>query len=508
MEVSVKKLQGLFVCFIFLMGLVPGLFAESTLPNVVVLLADDLGYGDVQAYQPQSKIPTPNMNRIGTEGIIFTDGHSGSSVCTPTRYGVVTGRYCWRTSKKRGVLNGYSPHLINPDRMTIADVFKAAGYQTACIGKWHLGMDMVLQGSKKKSVDLTKPIANGPNANGFDYFYGITASLDFPPYVYIENDRFTEQQVESHPSQKFPGYLRSGPRGENFSHIGALDHLTEKAVAYIGQQAKASTPFFLYFPLSSPHKPVLPAPRFQGKSGAGPYGDFVLQTDWVVGQVLDVLDRSGIGENTLVVLSSDNGSFMFRLDSPENGIKLNKDTNDKVDHVSDSSVQGYFSTTHQPNYPWKGTKADIWEAGHRVPYLMRWPARIKKGTRSDQTVCLTDLMATFAAMVDVDLPKDAGEDSFSLLPLMEQNSKGWKRDYVINHSINGSFAIRDKDWKLIATSGSGGRGKPSSKPFDKPYQLYNLKNDPGEMINLIDQYPEVATRLEKELIRIQQGDAL
>jgi arylsulfatase A-like enzyme len=498
------KNQGWGIFVVFLVGFAPGLFAEGKLPNVVVVLADDLGYGDVQAYHPESRIPTPNMNRIATEGMTFTDGHSGSSVCTPTRYGVVMGRYCWRTWKKKGVLNGYDSHLINPDRMSIADVFKSAGYQTACIGKWHLGMDFVTN-QNEEDIDFGKPIQNGPNANGFDYFYGISASLDFPPFNYIENDHFTETEIKEVAGQVFPGYLREGPGGRNFNHTETLDHLTQKATAYITEQASRQNPFFLYFPLTSPHKPVLPAKRFQGKSGLGPYGDFVLQTDWVVGQVLDVLDQAGIAENTLIVFSSDNGSFMYRLDAPECGEKVKVSAEGKGDHVGDPSVQGYFSAVHQPNHPWKGTKADIWEAGHRVPYLMRWPEKITAGTRSDTTVCLTDLMATFAAMVDIDLPKDAGEDSFSLLPLMEQNPKAWKRDYVINHSINGSFAIRDNEWKLIATSGSGGRGNPKSGPSGKPHQLYNLKDDPGERVNLIDQYPEVATRLEKELRRIKKG---
>jgi arylsulfatase A-like enzyme len=362
-------------------------------------------------------------------------------------------------------------------------------------------MDLPMR-KDSKDIDYGRPIQNGPNENGFDYFYGITASLDFPPYSYIENDRFTEQEMETWPAQSFPAYWRAGPKAKNFNHIEVLDHLTRKAGAYIREQAQNQRSFFLYFALTSPHKPAMPAERFQGKSGRGPYGDFVMQTDWVVGQVLNGLDQAGIAGNTLVVLSSDNGSYMYRIDSPESGLK---DTGEG-DHVSDHTVQGYYSASHQANHPWRGTKADIWEAGHHVAFMMRWPERIAAGSRADQTVCLTDLMATCAAMLNVALPVGAAEDSFSLLPLMEQRTADWKRDLVIHHSINGSFAIRDGDWKLIATSGSGGRGLPKSKPSDRPYQLYNMKNDPGEAANVIDQYPEVAKQLEAELLRIQKGE--
>jgi len=462
--------------------------SDAARPNVVFILADDMGYGDIQALNPQSRIPTPHLNKLAGEGVVFTDAHSGSAVCTPTRYGVVTGRYCWRTRLKRGVLNGDSEHLIDPERLTVADVMKRSGYHTACIGKWHLGMDLpVTEANGQRRIDHTKPIANGPNALGFDYFFGVTASLDMPPYVFVENDRFPGPVTAQYQKTAFPNYSRAGLMADGFSHEKALDQLTQKAVDYIEARRKERQPFFLYFPLTAPHKPCLPAMRFQGKTDLGDYGDFVTQVDWVVGQVDEALKANGLADNTLLIYTSDNGSYMFRW------------AEDKPDHVAQPSVQGFHPQKHQANYIWRGTKADIWEAGHHVPYLVRWPGVTRPGTRCDETICLTDLMATLAEITGFQLPSEAGEDSFSIVPLLQGRKPSIPRAPVIHHSINGMFSLREGKWKMVFGNGSGGRQRPRGKPFEKPYFLFDLEQDPSETTNVIAAHPEIAQRLTERL---------
>ena len=466
-------------------------------PNIVFVLADDLGYGDVRPLNPRSRIPTPHLDRMAEQGMVFTDAHSGSAVCTPTRYGVLTGRYCWRSRLKRGVLNGYSSHLIDPNRQTVAALLKQQGYHTACIGKWHLGMDFP-KGQDKARVDYSARIDNGPNVNGFDYFYGIPASLDFPPYVYVENDRFTEPATAQFKKKDFPAYSRAGEQAPSFKHIEALDHLTTRATKYLTARSKEESPFFLYFPLTSPHKPVLPAPRFRGKSDLGHYGDFVMHTDWVVGEIQKTLTATGLSDNTLLIVTSDNGSYMYRLDAPECPANLtSKSTKpeDGSDHVSDPTIQGYLSRHHRANGHLRGTKADVWEGGHRVPFLAQWPGRIKPASRCRRTICLVDLMATAADILNVPLPDHAGEDSFSLVPLFLDQAHAWDRPHVVHHSANGTFALRQGKWKLILGQGSGGRGTPRSQPRTTPFQLYDMHKDPEEQNNLASQYPDEVTRL-------------
>ncbi len=466
--------------------------AQNIRPNIIYILADDMGYGDIQAYNPKSTIPTPGLNRLAEEGMRFTDAHSGSAVCTPTRYGVLTGRYCWRTRLKSGVLGGSSPHLIDPDRLTVAKIMKQAGYHTACIGKWHLGMDLPTQKGTKNKIDYSKPIQNGPLVNGFDTFYGVTASLDMPPYVFVANDRFTQPATERFPGAGFPAYSRPGDIAPGFDHSKALDQLTDKAVGYIEERAASQQPFFLYFPLTAPHKPCLPEERYRGRSGIGPYGDFVIQVDDVVGRIDRTLEKLNIKDDTLVFYTSDNGSYMFRQ-------------KDKDDHVKKPSVQGYHPSVHQPNAQWRGTKADIWEAGHRVPFLVRWPGQIKAGTTCAETICLTDLTATCADLTQQTLPETAAEDSFSLLGLLEEKPSHPSRPPVIHHSINGTFSLRDGKWKMVFGNGSGGRERPAGRSFKKPYTLFDLENDPAETTNVIEQHPEIAQRLTEKLEAIRQS---
>ena len=461
-------------------------------PNIIFIMADDMGYGDPQCMNPTSKIPTPGLDRLAREGMTFTDAHSPSAVCTPTRYGVLTGRYCWRSKLKRGVLNGYGEPLIDKDRVTVADVLSQNGYHTAAVGKWHLGFGFSKQGQgKKRKFDFSKPIDHGPNQLGFDYFHGLPASLDFPPYVYIENDRLTQFPSLRQEAIGFPKYLRPGERSPDFIFEESLDYLLDKATKVIQKQAATTDPFFLYFPLTSPHKPVYPHARFVGKSGLGPYGDFVMQTDWIVGQVLDVIDAAEIAENTLVIFTSDNGSFMRRL----------TDT-DQPDHVTDEKVQGYFPHHHRANGALRGTKADIWEAGHRVPFFARWPGKVAAGSQCHETICHVDLTATCAEIIGVPLPSTVAEDSFSVLPLLK--GKDWERAPVIHHSGAGMFAIREGKWKLVYGNGSGGRAKPRGKADQGPFMLFDLSKDTSETTDRASERPEIVARLAKKLLEIRQ----
>jgi len=473
-------------------GLHPPLSDRSNArhPNVILIMADDMGYGDVHALNPDSRIPTPNLDGLARGGMSFTDAHTPSSVCTPTRYGLLTGRYCWRSRLKRGVLNGYSSRLIEPGRQTIGHVMQAAGYHTAIVGKWHLGL-----GWKKRAgeLDFTQAVEDAPNALGFDSSYIIPASLDFPPYVYLRDGRVTDPEVVTQPRQAFPAFLRQGPRSRDLVMEEALDHLTERAAGYIRERASSRQPFFLYFPLTAPHKPALPHRRFRGQSGLGDYGDFVTQVDWTVGQVLAAARRAGVEEDTLVIYTSDNGSYMHRYDQA-----------DKPDHVDDAKIQGYRSERHRANGPLRGTKADVWEAGHRVPFLVRWPGHVAPGTRCSRTICLTDLLATCAELVGAGLRPDIGEDSVSFLPSLRGATPTGVRPPVVHHSAAGMFAIRSGKWKLVAGNGSGGRQRPKGKPFAKPYRLFDLSSDLAEANNVIDQHPEVARRLEASLARLRK----
>ena len=472
----------------------PAVSGFAAPPNIVFILADDMGYGDVAALNPKSTLPTPNLDRLAGEGMTFTDAHSGSAVCTPTRYGVLTGRYCWRGKLKRGVLNGYGKPLIEQGRATVASFLKNAGYHTACVGKWHLGLGFVpADGGEKNAFDYTAPLTDGAHTRGFDFSYIIPASLDFPPYVYIKNGMVTGQPDREQPAQGFPAFLRKGPIGSDFHMEDALDHLLGEATNYVKSRKDAEKPFFLYFPLTAPHKPVLPHRRFRGKSKLGPYGDFVMQVDETVGGVLKALDDTGLAKDTLVIYTSDNGSFMHRSEGEDRG------------HVIDATVQAYHPKHHTANGVLRGTKADVWEAGHRVPFFARWPNKIAPGSVYAEPVCHVDLFATCAEILEKKLPNDAAEDSFSLLPAMLGQEAKTPRVPVINHSAAGMFAIRDGKWKLVLGNGSGGRAKPKGKPFEKPYSLWDLSEDLSEKQDLIEKYPDIAQRLEAECLRIRDA---
>ncbi len=462
----------------------PCLAAKSSTPNIIYILADDMGYGDVSILNKRDqKIPTPNIDRLGKEGMIFTDAHSGSAVCTPTRYGILTGRYAWRTRLKGGVLYGYDHHLIETGRMTVASQLKKHGYTTAAFGKWHLGMDYppkkgVVQKSNDKTteIDWRGNIKNGPVSNGFDEFFGITASLDMDPYIYIHNDRFVGEATEFSPKKS---HCRAGPIAPGFKMEEVLPTITDKTVEFIGRQT-TEKPFFIYMPLTAPHTPIIPAARFRGKNSLGSYGDFCEQVDWCVGEVLKALEQKGLAENTLLVFTSDNGC------APYVGVK-------------EMEKKGHF-----PSYIYRGYKADIFEGGHRIPFLVRWPAKINPGSVSDEVVCLTDLLATCAAITGDSLPDNAGEDSYSILPaLLGKSSEKPIREATVHHSISGNFAIRQGKWKLEMCRGSGGWGSPKEKEAKNlglpPIQLYDMNVDEKECQNVYKQHPEVVEKLKKLL---------
>lgn len=475
----------LFVALMAIFSVCSVAAQQTEKPNIVIILADDLGSGDVNCYNADSKIPTPALDKIAEEGVRFTDAHTGSAVCTPTRYGIITGRYCWRTSKKKGVLNGFGEHLIDPQRTTIASLLKQNGYYTTGIGKWHLGMDFTKDTAGL--VDYAAKIKNNPTANGFDYYYGISASLDFPPYVYIENDHFTQIPIQIQPRQNFPRFLRQGDKAENFDFETAWENLLNKAEGLI-ENRPADKPMFMYFALPAPHKPVWPDSRFVGTTELGAYGDFVHQTDYIVGRIADKLKAAGMDENTLLIITSDNGSFMYRLDESV-----------EADHLVNENVQGFYAKNHTANYSYRGTKADVWEGGHRVPFIVRWPAAIKKGQVKNQTICTTDFLATFADLLNVTLAHNEGEDSFSFLPLLQEKDKAYSRPPVINHSVSGMFAIRKGNYKLVLGNGSGGREKPRGAVWGKPYQLYDLETDISETTDIIEQNQELAISMENTL---------
>lgn len=460
-------------------------------PNVVIILADDLGYGDIRCLNPDGKIPTPHCDQLAAEGMRFTDAHTPSSVCTPTRYGLITGRYAWRSRLKSGVLGGMSPPLIEEGRQTIAHLFAQQGYATACIGKWHLGMswarkprtpafdDRIENGSDGWNADFTQAITRGPTSVGFTRYFGISASLDMVPYVFIDQDRVGSipdvdlafPMIASDEASK--GSTRKGPGITGFTADNVLPTLTRTVVTWIGEQAAAKQPFFLYLPLASPHTPVAPSAAWKGKSGISPYADFVMETDATVGAVMAALDQADVAHNTLVIVTSDNGF------SPAGDLKAQ------------------LAHGHNPNYRFRGHKADLFEGGHRVPFIARWPATVMRNTTSTRLVCLTDVLATCAEITGQRLADNIGEDSISFLPAL-RGLEGGRTD-VIHHSINGSFAIRAGRWKLLLAPDSGGWSAPkpgSSEAKDLPaLQLYDLTADLGETTNRQTEQPQIVRDL-------------
>jgi arylsulfatase A len=443
-------------------------------PNIVYILADDLGLGDVRSYTANSPVDTPNIDRIAASGMRFTNAHSPSAVCTPTRYGILTGQYAWRTSLKSGVLTPYQPALIDPNRITVAEMLHEHGYTAGMYGKWHLGMnwtttDGLPPAGDGSNVDHSVPFTGGPVDNGFDDFYGNDA-INYPPYAFIEDNLVLGTQTGT-----FGGSepYRFGPRFDDFEPVDLLPAYTERAVQFVNNNANGDDPFFMYMPLSAPHSPIVP-PDFIPQTGTN-YDRFILTVDWAVGQVLDALEANGIDDDTIVLFASDNG------------VSKNYSTSDSI---SSGFIDGV---------PLRGQKADIWEAGHRIPFMVRWDGQVQPGATSDEYVELVDFFATAAEIVGQSYPPSVAEDSYSLVPVLTgETLEGPIRAAGVNHSINGTFAIRQTDangteWKLIFNSGSGGWTNPVGTMVDphavisdfSALQLYNMTTDVGEQQNLL-----------------------
>jgi len=460
-------------------------------PNIIFILADDLGMGDVSFFNKDGKIKTPHIDQIGKSGIMFTDAHSSSSVCTPTRYGILTGRYNWRSRLKEGVLVQYDKPLLEMGRTNMASMLKSKGYQTAAIGKWHLGWNWSTTDGRtpvdqqdQQNIDFAKAVSGGPTSIGFDYFFGMDAP-NYPPFAYMENDRILGKPTVFYPNQPYAD-CRPGMGVEGWNLENIMPDLQQKSIDYIQNASSTGKPFFLYLPITAPHTPIAPDKSFIGKSGLNVYADFVTQVDDFVGAIQQALKTNNLTENTVLVFTSDNGC------SPIADFKFLKEKG------------------HDPSNGYRGHKADIFEAGHRVPLLLQWPATIRQAGIVSQTVSLNDFMATFAGIVGYSLKDNEAEDSYNLLPvLFKPSSSRIIREATIHHSINGNFAIRKGDWKLIFTPGSGGWSFPAPGKAEEglpPIQLFNLRTDPSEKDNVQHQFPEIVESLKALLKKyIQDG---
>ncbi|MDW5290830.1 arylsulfatase [Formosa sp. PL04] len=470
-------------------------------PNIIYILADDLGIGDLTIYNENGKIPTPHLDQMGKEGMKFTDAHTSSAVCTPTRYGIITGRYNWRTPLKEFVTWGDSPTLIKKNRLTVAQMLKNNGYKTASIGKWHLGLNWDMKNNSPEyeyfsnrkdrvniqDIDFSKPLKFGPSNLGFDYSFMIAASLNMPPFVYLENDKSTmiPTKTTERKRQEFPftSWIK-GDVSDDFIHEQALPKFVDKTISYINENANKEKPFFIYLPLPSPHSPVLPIDPWKGKSNINPYADFVIMIDDLMGKIFKTLKEQGIEENTLVVFTSDNGC------STTADIPLLK------------------KKGHNPSYIYSGLKGSYLEGGHRVPFLVKWPKVIKPNSVCDETICTTDFMATCADVINYALKDNEAEDSYSILPLLTEKGT-FMRKATVHHSKDGIFAIRKGDWKLIVSPNSGidAVGKPRKNKNQLPENiLYNLKIDVKEKHNIAEKHPEKVQELKLLLIKqINEG---
>ena len=470
-------------------------------PNIVFILADDMGYGDMACNFPDSKIPTPHLDRLATQGMRFTDAHAPSSVCTPSRYAVLTGRYCWRSRMKEGIVWNWDGALVEPDRLTVAGLLREQGYRTHCVGKWHLGWDWPLtDGSHANDhlpfaeygnetrmsvgelVDYSQPIKGGPVDRGFDTYFGDDVP-NFPPYTWFENDRVTEVPTVPKPEDM---YGLNGDAVPGWDLEAVMPELTRRAVQTIDDAG--DDPFFLYFPLTAPHTPIVPTAAFRGRSECGDYGDFVCQVDGTVGAIMDALERKGIADNTLLIFTSDNG--------PED---LAWGCIKDFQHYSMANL--------------RGIKCDAWEGGHRVPYIARWPDVIPAGTTCKHVTMLGDLMATCAEITGAEFPDDAGEDSVSILPLLRGDSdEGGVRAFTVHHSFQNRYAIRKGDWVFIDDPTGGDREEPDWFRAERGYtdhafpgELYNLADDVSERRNLYGAHPDIVRELKDLLEQVKAG---
>ena len=506
MSQSLRALLLVSVCAAFAVRIV----AAETHPNIVLILADDLGYGDVSCYNAESKVATPHLDRLAGEGMRFTDAHSPATVCTPSRYGLMTGQMPFRVPNGGTVFTGAGgPSLIAPGRLTLPAMLKQQGYATAAVGKWHIGLTFrdangqpIRAGGVEavQRIDFTRRIEGGPLDHGFDQFFGTACcpTTDWL-YAFIDGDRIPvppEKPLDRStlPKHPYANDCREGLIAPDFPMEEVDLVFLEKSRLFLREHARRSPgkPFFLYHSTQAVHLPSFAAPPFQGKSGAGPHGDFILQFDHLVGELMKALDDVGLADDTLVVVTSDNG--------PETTSVVHM----RADHGHDGAR------------PWRGVKRDVWEGGHRVPFLVRWPGRVEAGATSDQPVCLTDVMATLAAITGAELPREAAEDSFNLLPALEGRTNEPIRPYLIVQGFMGdrTLSIRRGPWKYLDHRGSGGNSydKGDLKPFalpesdpDAPGQLYDLANDPFETTNLYSKHPERVSGLKRLLDELKES---
>lgn len=499
------KTKSFLLIFLFHICVISDL-SSTEKHNVLILYADDLGFGDLTCYNTKSKIPTPELDKLAQEGMLFTDGHSSSGVCTPSRYALLTGRFHWR--KFYGIVNAYGESVFSPERLTLPEMMQEMGYKTAAIGKWHLGWgwkdylkpgaQMVQDGQNKRKTygpdafDWTKPIPNGPNAHGFDYYFG-DAVINFPPYTWIENDKVTAIPTVMMDTKTFKpikeGHweCRGGPMVEDWDPYENIPVTTQKGVEYIHKMAKDPKPFFLYFAYPSPHAPIIPNDEFDGKSEAGPYGDFIHETDHSIGQLINALKESGQYESTIIIFSADNGPEAYAY--------------------SRELKYGHWSS-----YPLRGLKQDLYEGGHRVPFIIRWPGITENGSINESIVSQVDIMASLASYLGYELPDGQAEDSLNLMPLLAGKKHSVRNEIIHNTWENTGFAIRQGDWVLI--NEKTGYVREPKLDFDKrhdirvdadsPVELYNLKEDIGQKINLANKYPKKVSELKKALAKIRK----
>jgi arylsulfatase A-like enzyme len=472
-------------------------------PNIVYVLADDLGYGDVSCYNPQGRIQTPNIDRLAAQGMRFTDAHAPSSVCTPTRYALLTGEYAWRSRLPVGVLRGYGRSLIPADSFTVSTFLRAQGYHTAVVGKWHLGLDWSINPGHEAAlqpgsygvrengmvtdmesghIDFTTPPSGGPLSRGFDESFILPASLDMEPYCFLKNDTLTElpdgyTQGNDLNTGYTGAFWRAGKMSPSFEFDQVLNHFSNRATAWLAERSTSRQPFFLYLPLSGPHTPWVPTTDFAEKSAAGTYGDFVQMVDHVVGEILKTLDSLNMEDNTIVIFASDNGPFWRPAFA------------DRFDHRAAG--------------PWRGMKGDVYEGGHRIPFIVRWPGKVPPESVSEAPTTLTNLAATCADILGVSLKRGEARDSYSIVPVLLHGADTVPgQTAIVHHSSHGHFAVRQGSWKLIDRPGSGGFTEPvftEPGPNVPKGQLYNLADDPGETTNLYDRFPEKVRELEKLL---------
>ncbi|MEM9481334.1 MAG: arylsulfatase [Verrucomicrobiota bacterium] len=471
-------------------------------PNIVLILADDLGYGDLSCYNPESKVETRHLDKLAADGLLFTDAHSPSTVCTPTRYSILTGRMAFRNGM-RGVFTGVGgPCLIEEGRLTLPQMLKNAGYETALFGKWHVGMTFYDEEGEPicengldavRRVDYSRPISDGPVHRGFDHFFGTACcpTTDWL-YAYIEGDLVPVPPVSLLDRSALPNHpysfdCRGGLQAPDFDLEEVDLVFLEKTQAFLKEHAekRKEQPFFLFHSMQAVHLPSFPAEQFKGKSGVGAHGDFIFQTDWIVGEIVKSLSENGFADNTLVIFTSDNG--------PEVGTTYHM----RTDHGHDGAR------------PWRGVKRDNWEGGHRVPTIVKWPGIVEAGRKTDQTICGTDIMATCAAIIGTALPHESAEDSFNMLPLLHGEAKEPIREFTLHQTIKLALSIRQGPWKYLDHKGSGGNRYENNKWLkdwiiadnapDTPGQLYHLGDDPGERKNLVEEHPDIAAKLKTQL---------